>query len=125
MVGNITTGSTRSRKKKWRFFGTTALMVLAFCMFFRISRPRDIEAYFGMASECPPVWKQFAFRRFGKGDSAVQFLRRFPPNGREEFGRYGVYHYQHGGSNIIAFTQLGVVTRDNKLISAWAGSCTW
>ena len=121
----MTTKPVRSKKKIGVFFGTMGLMVLAICIFFRISHTRDIEAYFGMASECPPVWKQFAFRRFGKGDSATNFLQRFPPNRREEFGRYGVYHYNDGGSNVMAFTQLAVVTRDNKLISAAAGSCTW
>jgi hypothetical protein len=112
-------------KKKWKFFGLIVFAVLALCIFFRISRPRDIEAYFGMASECPPVWKQFAFRRFGKGDSATRFLKRFPPSNRAEFGRYGIYGYHEGGSNVIAFTELRVITRDGKLISAGAGSCTW
>jgi len=91
------------------------------CAFLRISRPADLEAYFGMAAECHPVWKQFALRRFGAGDSAAELLRRFPPDQREEFGRYGVYSY--GGP--LAFTGLAVHTRDGKLLNASTGSCTW
>jgi len=91
------------------------------CAFLRISRPADIEAYFGMASECHPVWKRFAFRQFSAGDSAAELLRWFPPNHREEFGRYGIYSYGAPG----AFTGFAVVTRDGKLLSAQTGSCTW
>jgi|SRR5688572_6361154 len=91
------------------------------CAFLRISRPADIEAYFGMAIECDPVWRQFALRQFSAGDSAAELLRRFPPDQREEFGRYGVYSY--GGP--LAFAGFSVVTRDGKLLSASSGSCTW
>jgi len=101
------------------------LTVLVSCAFFRIWHPRDIEAYFGMASECHPAWRQFAFRHFGAGDSASDLLQRYPPDRREEFGRYGVYRYYKGDSNGIPFTGLSVVARDGKLLSAGAGSCTW
>jgi hypothetical protein len=98
---------------------------MAACAFLRIWRVRDVEAYLGMASECHPVWRQFAFRRLGAGDSASDLLGRYPPSRREEFGRYGVYRYYQGDSNGIPFTGLSVVTRDGKLLSAGAGSCTW
>jgi len=78
-----------------------------------------------MAAECHPVWKQFAFRRYGAGDSAQELFRRFPPTRRTEFGRYGVYSFSAGPSNSIPFTSLSVVTRDGKLLSAASGSCTW
>src|SRR5688572_4376989 len=80
------------------------------CAFLRISRPADIEAYFGMAIECDPVWRQFALRQFSAGDSAAELLRRFPPDQREEFGRYGVYSY--GGP--LAFAGFSVVTREDR-----------
>jgi hypothetical protein len=104
---------------------TLAALVVsgAICWFLRISGPRDLEALLGMASECPPVWKQLAFRRYTAGDSARELLRRFPPTQREEFGRYGIYCY--GVGPCISFTGLSVVTRDGKLISAGAGSCRW
>ena len=100
-------------------------LIGASCAFLRISHPRDIEAFLGMAAECPPVWKQFAFRRYGAGDSAQELFRRFPPTRRTEFGRYGVYSFSAGPSNSIPFTSLSVVTRDGKLLSAASGSCTW
>jgi len=59
-------------------------LIGAACAFLRISHPHDIEAFLGMAAECHPVWKQFAFRRYGAGDSAPELfaaaLRRGPPN---------------------------------------------
>lgn len=103
---------------------TTMLVTGISCAFLRISHPRDIEAFLGMAAECHPVWKQFALRRFGAGDSAQELLRRFPPTSREEFGRYGVYSYS-ANSNGIGFTGFSVVSRDGKLVSAASGSCTW
>jgi hypothetical protein len=109
-------------KRRTRFFliiTAVALATSGVCAFLRITRPPDLEAYFGMASECDPVWKQFALRRFGAGDLADELFRRFPPTLRREFGRYGVYSYGFG------FTGLSVVTRDGKLLSARAGSCDW
>jgi len=108
------------RRKKIRIaiFGITAL-AFAICIFFRIHSPRDFEAFFEMAGESPPVWRQFAFRRFGAGDSVAELLRRYPPARREEFGRYGVYQYGGG------FIGLGVTSRDGKILSAGAASCAW
>ena len=95
------------------------------CAFLRLSRPQDLVAFLGMASECHSVWKQFAFRRFGAGGSALELFRRFPPTRREEFGRYGIYRFSDGPANCIPFTSLSVVTKDGKLIAAASGSCTW
>lgn len=94
------------------------------CAFLRVSGPADIEAYLGMASECHPVWKQFALRRFGPGDSAQELFRRFPPTRRLEFGRYSIYSYDLDPAG-FSFTKLAVVTRDGRLLSAQSGSCTW
>lgn len=107
--------------------GAVALVTLiAACIFFRISRPRDLSSYYGMARECHPVWRHCAFRRSGAGDSAADFLRRFPPSSREEFGRYGIYTYYPGSADDgIWFTGLAVITRDGRLIRSEAWSCTW
>lgn len=111
-----------------RSFAIAAVLLgaaaLGGCAFLRISRPADIAAYCGMVSECHPVWKQFALRRFNLGDLAFELFRRFPPDSREEFGRYGVYDYYRRPEG-IQFTGFRVVTRDSKLLSAGAGSCTW
>lgn len=116
-----------SRKRKTQFIcgALVLLAVLGACMFLRIWRPRDVVAYVGMAKECHPVWQQFAFRRFGAGDSASDLLQRYPPSRSEEFGRYAVYRYHEGGPNVVSLTGLSVITRDGKLLSAEAGSCTW
>jgi hypothetical protein len=111
-----------------RFVIGCATALVAFvvaCAFFRIRSPHDFVAYLGMAGECHPVWKQFAFRRFGRGDSADEFLRRYPPTHREEFGRYGVYQYYPNTGDLIWFTGLTVVTRDGRLLGSRAWSCTW
>ena len=113
--------------KKPRFTIAAAVFItltIACCAFLRIARPADIQAYFGMAGECHPVWKQLALRRFSAGDPAAELFRRFPPNHGEEFGRYGVYSY-YSSPEGIQFTGLNVVTRDGKLLSAQAASCTW
>ena len=100
-------------------------LLFAACIFLRIHSPRDIDAFFEMARECHPVWRQFAFRRFGPGDSLAALLQRHPPKSREEFGRYGIYTFHPWESNAIPFTSLTVTSRDGKLLSAGAGSCTW
>ena len=116
-----------SNKKARRFTIAAALFIapaIGFCAFLRISRPADLDAYLGMASECHPVWRQFALRRFNAGDSTAGLFAHFPPSRKEEFGRYGIYWY-YQNSDGIPFTGLAVVTRDGRLLSAESGSCTW
>ena len=122
---NLRSSWSDKGKKRLLFGGFFVLTVLASCVFFRIRHPRDIDAYLGMASECHPIWRQFAFRRFGADDSASNLLQRYPPSRSEVFGRYGIYSYHQGDSNCIPFTGLKVVTKDGKLLGAGAGSCTW
>jgi hypothetical protein len=119
----FTNWSTK-RKAGVIFTVVVSLLVVAGCVFFRISSRNDVEAYIGMAQECHPIWKQFALRRFGAGDSAADLFRQFPPDRREEFGRYGRYSYFQGPGG-LQFTGIIVTTRDGKLLSAGAGSCTW
>jgi hypothetical protein len=123
---NAIASFSKKQTKRWIVAGISLLVgVLAMCAFFRIHRPKDLVAYYGMADECHPVWRQFAFRRFGSGDSVADLLRRFPPTDKEEFGRYGLYRYELGSGEGIFFTGLSVASRDGRIISAGAGSCTW
>jgi len=101
------------------------LMAVASCAFLRISKVSDLRAYVDMASSFHPVWKQFALRQFGPGDSTNQLFKRFPPSRRTEFGRYGIYSFWPGPPDGIPFSSFTVTTRDGKLLSAGAGSCTW
>lgn len=105
----------------------TMVLLIAVCIFLRVSSPQDVGAYIGMAAECHPVWRQFALRRVGPGDSAQTFLERYPPTCREEFGRYGIYTYlSHPPSpHSIPFTNITVHTRDGRIFYVVAGSCTW
>jgi hypothetical protein len=104
------------------FISAACLIVLVSgCAFFRVWRLSDLEAYRGMAAECHPVWRAFAFRKFSRGDSAAELLAKYPPTQREEFGRYGVYHYGHD----MGYTGLTVTTKDGRLMTAGAWSCTW
>ncbi len=98
---------------------------LAGSVFLRISHARDVKAFFGMAAECHPIWKQLAFRRFGPGDPARELFLRFPPSRREEFGRYGIYSFNAGPADSLPMACLSIVTKDGKLISAVSGGCTW
>lgn len=95
--------------------------LLSLCAFLRVWHPRDLAAYRGMAAECHPVWRAFAFRQFAQGDSTAALFAKFPPTRREEFGRYGIYSY----GAPMAFTGFTVIARDGRLASAGAGSCTW
>jgi hypothetical protein len=117
----------RTKRRVLLFAGSAILLaavVVSACVFLRISSAADVKAYRGMASECHPVWKEFALRRFKAGDSAAELFHRFPPNHKEEFGWFGVYSYYQSPTG-IPFTGLGVITRDGKLLSARTGSCTW
>ena len=73
-----------------------------------------------MAGGYHPVWREFAFRRIGAGDSVADFLRRFPASDRKEFGRYGVYHYYPGNAHVhlsyVHFCGLirGKATKDTE-----------
>lgn len=98
------------------------IILLSLCAFFGVWRPLDVNAYRGMATECPPVWRAFAFRQFSRGDSTSALFTKYPPTQIEEFGRYGIYYYGQQGFGGFPFM---VITRDSRLLAAAAGSCTW
>lgn len=115
-----------NKKARWVTCAAIVFAVLSVgaCRFLHISSLADIEAYFGMATESHPVWRQFALRRFNAGDSAAELLRKFPPTRKDEFGRYGVYSFDANATG-ISWSAFTVVTRDGCLLSAQCGSCTW
>lgn len=98
-----------------------ALTIILFsaAQFLRISTPRDILAFVGMATECHPIWKELAFRRLGPGDSFAATVSVMPPDHAEVLGEFACYDYGGG------FTGLRIYTKDNKVVAAGAGSCTW
>lgn len=112
-------------RRRLQCAGALGALLVAVCVFARVSGPNDLAAYAGMARECHPVWREFAWRRFGKGDSAEEFLRRFPPTLSKESGRQGTYQYTKESGYHIPFTGLTVTAWDGRLIRADAWSCTW
>jgi hypothetical protein len=78
-----------------------------------------------MARSFPPIWKEFAFRRYGLGDKVEPLLRKYPPLEVEKFGPWCVYRYYPGGKGGIHFSGLSFVTKDNRLIMSQAWDCTW
>lgn len=101
-------------------------VIIAACFYFRISSARDLMTYVGMSRECHPVWRTLAWGGYDVGDSAEEFLQRYPPSRRTEFGRHGVYTYtQDETADGIALTCITVTSRDGKLLSAQASSCAW
>jgi hypothetical protein len=95
-------------------------VLLSLCAFFRVWSSADLAAYRGMAAECHPVWRAFAFRAFSRGDSTNALFAKYPPTRREVFGRYGIYRYGD-----LGFTGFTVIACDGRLLTAVAGSCTW
>lgn len=118
--------SERMKKKKIAIIAGVALLVLlvAACVFFRVRHPKDLYAYVEMAG-FSTVWREFAFRRVGPGDSATGLVRRHLPKRSYEFGRYAVYEYDDAEPGTFAMGGITVTARDGKLLSAYAGSCTW
>ncbi len=100
-------------------------MLFAACDFFRITHPTDLRTYWLMSQECPPIWKEFAFRQIREGDPVEDFLHQHPPSLYDEFGPYGLYYYFPPGAGDLAMTGISVSARDGRLVSAEAHSCTW
>lgn len=99
-----------------------ALATLLLCSFFGIHSRRDILGYRMMMHEhYHPIWKDLAWRRIKKGDSLEGLLQRHPALGREDYGPYTNLRYGEWTS----FDGLNILTKEGKLISATAWSCTW
>lgn len=100
-------------------------LAIAGCVFLRIREVRHLEAYAEMARTFPPVWREFAFRKLSAGDLAADLLQRHKPTRIEEFGRYGIYSYYPGGEGGLPMSGVVAITRDGRLLTAEAASCTW
>ena len=76
-----------------------------------------------MSRECHPVWKDLAPRNVKPGDDVDEVIASTSPARVLRHDDYTTVLYQGGDG--ICFTQLCVVAKDGRLISAVAGSCTW
>ena len=120
--------STKATRRIVRIGFLTLILLVIVAAFFRINRPRDVLAYYGMAGGCHPVWRQFALRRIHPGDDLAEFLRRNPPsrvvleNGLPTYEYYYPVGAQPAG---IPFTGRTVIARDGRLAGSQAWSCTW
>ncbi len=117
-------------RPKWgrtKRYARTIGITVAFCVcvlgglasYFRISSFSDLRAYGGMAAECHPIWQELAFRRIQPGDDFGPTRRTMPPDSQEHLGEYAFFDYG------VGFTSLRVYTKDDKVVAAGAGSCTW
>lgn len=100
-------------------FACCVCVLWGLASYFRVSSLRDLRAYGGMAAECHPVWKDLVFRRIRPGDNIAVTLKAMPPDSREHLGGYSIYDYGGG------FTSLRIYTKDDEIVAAGAGSCTW
>ena len=76
-------------------------------------------AYYGMIENPTPMLKDFALRRFDKGDSISDLLQRYPKQEVSKFGRFTMTGdgYRTNSSN---YTEFGIIARDDKMIYAAA-----
>jgi len=106
--------------------GTIAVLMVGTCWFFRIRKPADLVAYYAMHREdFHPVWRDFAFRRIGFGDTVESLRNEQPPVSGESFGGYTCLDYVDCPPGALPFTHLYILARGGRLVYAVAGSCTW
>ena len=101
-------------------------MVVGLCGYLRIYRYKDAVAYYGMAKECHPVWKELALRRYHRGDPVEKLTEKWPPSERRvEAGYEFLTYYDNPDAPGLRFTGLAVVAEDRRLLHAYAWSCCW
>jgi hypothetical protein len=103
--------------------GILALMLGAGAWYLHIFSFRDVRAYYGMSRECDPVWQELALRRIKPGNDVEELIARTSPARVIRHDEYTTILYHSGGG--ICFTQVSVVAKEGRLISAVAASCTW
>ena len=118
---------SRDARRRLAAVGAIFLFLLfSSLFFFRITQPRDVVAYIGMATDCHPVWQHLAFHRLKKGDDVRDFLRRFPPSGTKQHGEEATYaYYLPHDANGLSFSGVTIVAENGRALSASAWSCTW
>lgn len=92
-----------------------------FCVSKGISSRSDLDRYLAMRSSASPVMIALDSGRLRPGSSVEELLEIEPYVWQEEYGKYVIYHYTPKGS----YDGMAVVTFNQKLTAASAGSCTW
>jgi hypothetical protein len=116
-------------RRKW-VLAASALTILLIgllaggCAFFRIHSKNDVMAYIGMWRECPPIWRDLAFRRIVEGDTVEHLSSLHPPVRQRVFGPFTLYSFEPPGRGTSYFG-LNVVAQDGRLVLARAAGCTW
>ncbi len=92
-----------------------------FCVSKGIWSRSDLDRYLAMRSSASPVMIALDSGRLRPGSSVEELLKIEPCVWQEEYGKCVIYHYTPKGS----YDGMAVVTFDQKLTAASAGSCTW
>lgn len=100
---------------------TLITVPMIFCASKGIWSRRDIERYLAMRSWASPVMIALDSGRLRPGSSVKELLEIEPCVWQEEYGKCVIYHYTPKGS----YDGMTVVTWNQKLTAASAGSCTW
>ena len=108
------------RRILWAFCAVVLAALMA-CAYLRIRSPRDVHAHLWMWRHNSSAWTSLALRRIGPGDSVEKLVELSPPLEREDFGKYTLLRYVHGGG----FGHFAALAEDGVLIGASSGSCTW
>jgi hypothetical protein len=101
------------------------LVMLGVCGYLRIWRTQDVVAYLELSRPFHPVWRDLAFGRISLGDAAAELFARHPAPLVIEHGPYTDYEYEVAADGYFPLGSLRVTAFEDKLIGAWAGSCTW
>jgi hypothetical protein len=86
-----------------------------------ITNARDLKAYFGMAVECHPVWKDLALQRIREGQPVDEVIAATKPVYVVRHGRFVELGYQEP----LSFTAVQIIAMDGGLVRACTASCTW
>lgn len=122
---NSPTAPTNQRRRGALSVLVGVAVALALGEWLRIDSPRALLAYPMMAKECHPVWRDFAVRRFSRGDSMEALFTAHTPSWQRSLGDIMVCEFHPVRKAGVHPSPVRVTAVRGRLVSAEAGSCTW
>lgn len=112
-------------RRRWQVGAALFAIVVALfytAAFLRVRRPSDLIGIAGMA-ELPngAPWRRFLLREIRAGQPLGELQQVAPAPWTEVHPPWAALWYAPPGS----FTQMMVLARDDRLVYAGSGSCTW
>jgi hypothetical protein len=95
--------------------------VISCAWYFRVWSWRDLQIYQAMSSECHPVWRDLHWGRIHSGQDVEEIIEGTNPVRVERYGAFVRLNYQKG----LCFTGVTITSKDGRVASAAAWSCTW